>query len=175
MLKDIFNPLWFACLVLVALIAPMSIDLEILPLTLQTLVLFIAFSVLDPKASLALGLAYLALGSLGLPVFGSYTGGWEKLIGPTSGFLWGFLICAAYINWEIKQGDFNFFQAMLTFLKAHGILLIPGFIVLYFQVEGLELWPTLVRLIPGILIKSIAGGLIAAALRNRLKDSQLIS
>jgi len=162
-------------LVFVAFIAPISLDFGILPLTLQSLCLFIAFSLLPMEAGLSLGIAYLLLGAIGFPVFGTHTAGWEKLIGPTSGFLWGFLICGWYIAWEVKQGDFNFFKAMTVFLKAHGILLIPGFLVLYLQVEGLEIWPTLVRLLPGILIKSILGGLIAAALRNRFKDSELIS
>ena len=167
--------IWLLALTLVALLAPISIDPAILPLTLQTLVLFIAFSLFDTRWALGLGLAYLLLGAAGLPVFGNYSSGWEKLIGPTSGFLWGFLLCGYYISSEATKSDFNFFKAMLLFLKAHGILLIPGFIILYFQVEGLEIWPTLVRLIPGIIIKSILGGIVASSLRKRSLESGSIS
>lgn len=166
---------WIISLIVILLLAPISVDLGVVPLTLQTFVLFIAFSLFSWRGSLILGLVYLFLGAVGLPVFGGYTSGWEKLIGPTSGFLWGFLLCARYLAWETSRSEFHFFQAMLAFLKAHALLLIPGFLVLYFQVEGADLWATLVRLIPGILIKSILGGTIAALLRNRILESRRFS
>ena len=38
---------------------------------------------------------YLLLGAAGLPVFSGFTGGLGRFVGPTGGFLWGFLLLAA--------------------------------------------------------------------------------
>lgn len=109
--------IWLASLTIVAILAPISLDIQLVPLTLQTLVLFMAFSLFEPKWSLALAIAYLLLGAIGLPIFGNYSSGWEKLIGPTSGFLWGFVICAFYISSEASKGDFNFLRPCYFSLK----------------------------------------------------------
>lgn len=155
-------------LIAILLLAPWSIDLGPIPLTLQTFVIFIGASLLPWRWSVLVVLIYLALGALGLPVFGHHSYGWEKLIGATAGFLWGFVICAAYVSYASEKEELNFFRGMLIFLRAHLILLIPGFLVLYFQLPGAKLWSTLVHLIPGLIIKSILGGIIAAQIRAKL-------
>ncbi|HFI0454844.1 TPA: biotin transporter BioY [Streptococcus suis] len=38
------------------------------------------------------------LGAIGLPVFAGFSGGFAALIGPTAGFLWGFLIYAVFTS-----------------------------------------------------------------------------
>lgn len=61
------------------------------PVTLQVLVIAAAVLVLTPlEALLALG-AYLAIGAAGAPVFSGGAGGPGVLVGPTGGFLFGFL------------------------------------------------------------------------------------
>lgn len=65
------------------------------PVTLQTLAVALCGYVLGPRfGALATGL-YLLLGGIGLPVFAQLSGGADKLIGVTGGFLWGFLPFAA--------------------------------------------------------------------------------
>ena len=48
---------------------------------------------------------------------------------------------------------------MLLFFRAQLLLFIPGFLVLYWQMPELNLTATLVKLIPGLLLKSLVGGL----------------
>lgn len=61
------------------------------PITLQTLVVAVAVLVLTPaEALLALGL-YVAVGAVGAPVFSGGNGGLAVLLGPTGGFLAGFV------------------------------------------------------------------------------------
>ena len=79
-----------AALILILVLAPLRIPLPTLSITLQSLVLFLAAGLLPLRYALSVIAAYLLLGALGLPVYGGYTSGWEKLIGPTAGFLWGF-------------------------------------------------------------------------------------
>jgi hypothetical protein len=55
---------------------------------------------------------------------------------------------------------------MVLALKAHFLLLIPGFLVLYFSLEGVDLWATFTRLIPGLIIKSIFAGIVISKTRS---------
>ena len=58
------------------------------------IVLLSAFLLGPVYGTLAVGV-YLLLGAAGLPVFSGFTGGIGRFIGPTGGFLWGFLLLAA--------------------------------------------------------------------------------
>jgi biotin transport system substrate-specific component len=148
------------------ILAPISFDIGPLPITLQSFVIIVMAGLFSRKASLIAILLYLVAGALGLPIFGAYTGGWEKLIGPTAGFLWGFILVVLFVAYEARQKEMHLFNAMVLGLKAHFLLLIPGFLVLYFSIEGIDLWSTFTRLIPGLLIKSIVGGILISQTRS---------
>ncbi len=64
-------------------------------LTLQMFALMFALLVLTPKQCLAAIAGYLALGAAGLPMFSGMRGGIGMLVGPTGGYLWGYLVGAA--------------------------------------------------------------------------------
>jgi len=154
-----------ALLAILAL-APWSIDLQILPLSLQTLIIFTAALSLRPlEISLVLGL-YLLLGALGLPVYGGHTAGWEKLIGPTAGFLWGLVPVSAWLAWESQRKEMHLFNALIAGFKAHFLLLIPGFLVLYWLMPQADLWGTFVRLIPGLILKTFLIGILVSLIRK---------
>lgn len=62
------------------------------PFTLQMFAVTFAILVLTPKQAIAAIAGYLALGAIGVPVFSGMRGGIGVLMGPTGGFLWGYLI-----------------------------------------------------------------------------------
>lgn len=73
------------------------------PITGQTLSVLLAGALLGPRrASLAL-LAYLAQGAAGLPVFAGGAGGAAHLLGPTGGYLVGFVPAAALVGWLAER------------------------------------------------------------------------
>ena len=92
---------WTAlCCALIIVGAFISIPLvfSVVPIVLQNLFVLFAGLVLSPlQAGVAVAL-YLGLGVLGLPIFAGGTGGVAHLLGPTGGYLIGFLpaaiICA---------------------------------------------------------------------------------
>ena len=155
-------------LVIVCLLAPINFDVATVPITLQTLILFCVPALLGKRTGFIVALLYLLVGAVGLPVYAGFTSGYEKLYGPTAGFLWAFPFINYYLGWECERKESNFFNYIVNFVRAHFLLLIPGFIVLYLSIEGLEIWPTFVRLLPGIFIKSIAGGLLTSYLIKKL-------
>ena len=80
------------CTALLAVSAWVSIPLGPVPFTLQTLVLAMLPGVLAPADAVATVAVYVLLGALGLPVFSGMMGGIGVVLGPTGGFLWGFLV-----------------------------------------------------------------------------------
>ena len=71
--------------------APMTVPLSPVPITLATLGVYLAAGLLGPwRGAAAVGL-YLLLGAVGVPVFAGFSAGFPVLFGLTGGFLWGYL------------------------------------------------------------------------------------
>ena len=84
------------------ILAPFSISIGPVPLSLVSLVLYVSIYVLGWRRALISYAVYLCLGMAGLPVFSGFEGGVGKLAGPTGGYLVGFLfmipICGLLIG-----------------------------------------------------------------------------
>ena len=80
---------------LLAVSACVTLPLGPVPFTLQTLVVAMLPVALGGRDALLAVACYLALGSLGLPVFSGLSGGAAHVLGPTGGYLWGFLVGTA--------------------------------------------------------------------------------
>lgn len=63
-----------------------------IPLTLQMFVIPLLICVLPAKWATVAIFAYIALGGLGVPLFSGFKGGIGALLGPTGGFLLGYLV-----------------------------------------------------------------------------------
>ncbi len=70
-----------------------SVPIGTVPFTLQVLFVLLAGMLLGPRLAALSVLAYLALG-LVAPVYAGGTSGLGVLLGPTGGYLWGFLPAA---------------------------------------------------------------------------------
>ncbi len=79
---------------LIAASAFVAIPLGPVPFTLQVLVVLLAGLLLGPRGGALAVTAYLVLG-LVAPVYAGGTSGIGVLVGPTGGYLWGFVIGAA--------------------------------------------------------------------------------
>ena len=83
--KIVYTALFSA---LIAAMSQIAIPLPSgVPLTLQTFAIAFAGFFLGWKSALAAMLLYIALGALGLHVFANFTGGIQKLVGLTGGFI----------------------------------------------------------------------------------------
>jgi len=70
----------------------------VIPFTMQTFGVFFVLCFLGGARGTAVVAVYLAMGMLGLPVFSGFKGGMAALLGPTGGYLVGFL-ASALIYW----------------------------------------------------------------------------
>ena len=99
------------CIAIMAVCSWITVPFGPVPFTLQTFAMVFSFLVLKPKEALASIALYLSMGAIGLPMFSSMRGGIGMILGPTGGFLWGFLIgaalalcCMKLLAMKLKQG-----------------------------------------------------------------------
>ena len=81
---------------LCCLLGPLTLPIGPVPVSLTTALLMGTALLLGVKHAILCCGVYLALGLLGIPVFSSFTGGPGVLLGPTGGFLLGYLPMTAW-------------------------------------------------------------------------------
>lgn len=110
---------------LLALSARVSVPMYPVPMTLQTLVISLIGLTYGSRLAAATLIAYLAEGAIGLPVFSA--GG--SLVGPTSGFLWGFVGMAWLTGFMVERGfDRSFAKLFIAAFVPALLLFVPGVI-----------------------------------------------
>ena len=91
------------CSLLLILSAKIKVDLYPVPMTLQPLAVLMIAMLCGRNISVASVSLYLFQGMVGIPVF-AYGGGLPYLLGPTGGFLFGFLFASIIIGELADRG-----------------------------------------------------------------------
>lgn len=112
---------------LIALGAQVSVPMWPVPMTLQTLAVLLVGLTMGARLGAASVLAYLAQGAAGLPVFAGGAAGAMFLMGPTAGFLWGFVAMAFLAGWAVERGlARGLLRTALVALAVSAALYLPG-------------------------------------------------
>ncbi|UXN73633.1 biotin transporter BioY [Devosia sp. A8/3-2] len=102
---------------LLTICAKINVPVWPVPVTLQSFAVAALAAAFGARIGVATVALYLVEGALGLPVF-ALGGGLAYLVGPTSGFLFGFLAMAAIIGFAADRGasgkPLTLFAAMLA-------------------------------------------------------------
>lgn len=156
---------------IICIFAPISIPVgTFVPISLATLAIYIAAGMLDAKSSVAAVAVYILLGAVGLPVFSGFTGGVQKLLGVTGGYIFGYIPLAIIISLVCGKIHKRF---------AFPLSMLLGTVVLYFigtvwfvaetdSAMGAALMTCVVKFIPGDIVKIIAASVLCINLRPRL-------
>ena len=91
------------CSFLLILSAKIKVDLYPVPMTLQPLAVLMIAMLCGRNISVAAVSLYLFQGMVGIPVF-AFGGGFPYLLGPTGGFLFGFLFASIIIGELADRG-----------------------------------------------------------------------
>lgn len=89
----------------ISIIAPLAIPLGPVPISLGTLGVYLSILLIGKKKSLAAVGLYLLLGFVGLPVFANYSSGPEVLLGPSGGYLIGYLLIVLVSSLVIRDNN----------------------------------------------------------------------
>src|ERR1700704_5371184 len=113
---------------LLALSAKVNLPLPYVPMTLQTLVVLVIGAVYGWRLGTATVIAYLAEGAIGWPVFAGPVGGLAPLVGPTAGYLYGFVLAAFATGWLSQRGwDRSVVWLFVAMGIGHVLILGTGF------------------------------------------------
>ncbi|MBY6061085.1 biotin transporter BioY [Microbacterium esteraromaticum] len=139
------------------------------PITGQTLGVMLAGLILGARRAPLAILIVLALAAVGLPVLAGGRGGLGVFVGPTAGYLLGWVVGATVIGAIAHSGRFTWWRAGIA-------TLVGGIAVVYLFGIPVQSWVTGVPLdltaastlafLPGDLIKAGAATALAVALRR---------
>jgi biotin transport system substrate-specific component len=148
---------------LVALCARLSVHLPFspVPVTGQTFGVLLVGALLGSRRGALSMLAYLGEGLAGLPVFAGGTAGIAALLGPSGGYLVGFVFAAFVTGWLAERGwDRRLGSAALAMLAGSIALYLPGLVWLAKFVGVSEvLGAGLLPFIPGDAVKLVLAAL----------------
>lgn len=148
-----------------------SIPFYPVPLTLQVFFVLLSGAILGKKLGALSQLIYIGIGAIGAPVFHNFTGGVGILLGPTGGFLFGF-ICGAYISGIFYEKFNNDKLRFVGLLSSLAPIYLIGLIWLSF-VTGMPIQKAVlvggIPFIPGDIIKSIMAIFVEKKTRNYIQ------
>ncbi len=84
-------------------VAPFSVPIGPVPISLTTLAIYLSLYILGWKKAAVSCLLYILIGLAGVPVFSGFTGGIAKLLGPTGGYIIGYIPMALIAGLAIDK------------------------------------------------------------------------
>ena len=161
---------------LIAAAAQVSVPMFPVPMTLQTLAIMLIGLTYGARLAGATLVTYLAQGAMGFPVFAGGAFGLAPLMGPTAGFLFGFVAMAFVMGWLVERGLSRSVGLFAAAIIATAVLFVPGVLWLH-AVTPLSLQDAFIAgaapFLLGEVIKAAVAALIVtgalAALRNKLR------
>ncbi len=144
---------------LVAICAQVSIPMVPVPMTLQTLAVLLIGGAYGSRLGAATLALYALEGAMGIPVFAEFKAGPAIVMGPTGGYIVGFIAAAGLVGFLAERGfDRTVVKMFAAMLLGAAVLYIPGLAWLATFVGGFA------KAVEYGLTPFIAGDLVKAAL-----------
>lgn len=164
---------------IICILAPFALPIPVSPvqISLGTLAIYFVLTVLGLKLGTISVVVYILLGLAGLPVFAGFTGGAGKLLGPSGGFILGYIFMALICGFFIDKWGNNIFFSFLGFLLGTAVLYLFGSLWLIYQTSvtlSQAILAYAVPYIPADLIKLILAMSLGRQVRKRLEKAELI-
>lgn len=161
---------------LTCVLAPLSIPIGPVPISLTNLVIYFSLYVLGWQRATITYLVYLLLGLVGLPVFSGFEGGVGKLAGPTGGYLIGFIFMAVISGLFVKMKEDEVILNRVLGIAGMilGTLVAYAFGTAWFCYStGIGLSAALalcvIPFIPGDLVKIIVAAVVAPTVAKQIR------
>ena len=124
---------------LIALLAQISIHLPFspVPITGQTMGVLLVGALLGSRMGTLSVCTYILKGAIGFPVVAGFKGGIMVLLGPTAGYIYGFIPAVFIMGWATENGITSRFYLSLFFcVVASFLILLLG--TLYFLIFNMS-------------------------------------
>lgn len=152
-----------------AISAKIQVPFYPVPMTLQTLAVLVLGAAFGPRLAAATVALYLAEGLAGLPVFAGDLAGPAYVVGPTGGFLVGFLPAAYLVGLLVERGWAKGLLAMAAVMAVgHAVIFALGWSWLAMAVGPVKAYLFGVEpfYLATLLKTALAAALIASAGRS---------
>ena len=151
------------CAALIAVCAWLVLPVGEIAVTMQTFGIYLTLLLLGGGKGTATCVVYLLLGAVGLPVFSGFQGGFGILLGPTGGYLWGFLVLAL-CYWGLRKPFGNTVAMILGTVFCY----LCGTVWFYFVYGGV-FWVVLFKCVVPYLLPDALKLILALYLQKRMK------
>lgn len=122
----------FAMLITIGAFVYIPLPFTPVPITLQVLFVLLAGLFLGERYGTLSVLIYVASGLAGLPVFAGAVGGMLRILGPTGGYIVGFLIAPSVVSFLFRKMGNRTFSAFIAMYA--GLLIIYLFGMLHLSI-----------------------------------------
>lgn len=160
---------------LLCILAPITIPIGPVPVTLGVFVVMLTGIVLGWKQGVISVGVYILLGFVGLPVFGGGNSGPGALTGPTGGYIWSYLLMALLIGFVVqkqqKQSKQKKIILIITCIASLVICYLCGtyqFTLVTDYTFGKALTVCVYPFIPFDIGKAVAASVLGLEIRKRL-------
>lgn len=176
--EKFFTPATMAMIAIMAavtcILGPLSIAIPIspVPISLTNFAIYLSLYVLGQKKGTVSFLVYLLLGFIGLPVFSKGQGGAGILLGPTGGYLFGFIFMALIGGWFIEHFPKNYVLQFVGLVLGTMVCYVFGTVWLAYVGELTLAKATaagVIPFIPGDLVKIVLSILIGTQVRGAMR------
>lgn len=162
---------------ILAVISPFALFLGPVPVSFCTLMICLSCYVLGWRRAFWATAVYILMGAVGMPVFGGFTGGAGRLLGPTGGYILGYLLLAVTAGVVFER--FPNRRGLHILGMAAGTILLYALGTAWYCVQaGQELNAALavcvLPFLPGDGIKIAAAAAIGPAMKDRLTRAGLV-
>ena len=174
--KAVIKPVFCAVFAaLICAVAPISVPIGPVPVSLATFAVMLAGFVLGPASGPAAVLIYLLLGTAGVPVFAGWKSGPGVIAGPTGGYLAGYallaLACGLYMLLPPKLTAGVRKYVWMSAFAAIGTALLYAFGTLHFCLQtgtnaSAAIGICVLPFIPGDVLKTVAAVFFTAAIQK---------
>lgn len=162
---------------IIAVLAQVTIPLPLIPITGQTLAVGIVVTILGTRLGTLSVLLYMLLGAVGLPVFSGMSGGLAILVGPTGGYIVGFLATAIIMGLYLDKFGITLVQAIIA--NIIGMCVTLAFGTVWLKIVADYTWTAAFMggvapfIVVGI-VKAVLAAWIGVIVRRRLASAHLI-
>ena len=163
----------------ICILGPWALNIPIspVPISLCSMGIYFVLSVLGIKLGTISVLLYVLLGAVGLPVFSNFSGGFGKLMGPTGGYIIGYLFLALICGFFIRKFQDRLLLHVLGFVL--GTIVLYAFGTLWLKIQTGMTFPAalmagVIPYIPGDIVKLILAMALGYPLKAQLKKAGLI-
>ena len=163
---------------IISVLAQVSIPMPLgVPITGQTLAIGLAATILGSRYGTLSALLYMIIRAVGVPVFAQFTGGPGVLLGPTGGFIVGFIPTTFIMGYYLEKTKFTVGHALIANVIGMFVTLIFGTIWLKYAASytwSVAMTAGFTPFLIGGFIKAFIAATLGIVIRQRLNAANLL-